>query len=96
MNAVFGAPINLPANQYKPLAGIKIGSPNEMKLVKNILVRVANLPGGIAHLITGPPMSERERYNQTVAEARLGILRVLPALGSGFVRQPQLIISSSG
>ncbi len=37
---------------------------------KEIPARVAKLPGVIARLMTGPPMSERERFQRNLLEAR--------------------------
>ena len=70
MSAAFSAPINPPASQSKVLAGIRTGSANGLDRAKNILARFTKLPGAVAHLVAGPPMSERERYKQKVAEAR--------------------------
>ena len=70
MNAVFGAPINRPVNQSRILAGIRNRPANELHLAINILVRITKLPGAIARLMAGPPMSERQRYNRNVAEVR--------------------------
>ena len=83
MNAVFGEPINRPASQSEIPAEIRIGSAYELNLAKNILARITQLPGAIARLLAGPPMSERERYNQTVAEARW---RTLEGLTSAWFR----------
>ena len=77
MNVVIGAPINQPPNQSKTLAEIRIGPAYGSNLAKNILARITKLPGAMARLVAGPPMSERERYNQTVAEARARNLEVL-------------------
>ena len=70
MSAAFSAPINPPASQSKVVAGIRIGSANGLDRAKNILARFAKLHGAVTHLLAGPPMSERERYKQRVAEAR--------------------------
>ena len=70
MSAAFSAPINPPASQSKVLAGIRIGSANGLDRAKNILARFAKLHGAVTHLLAGPPMSERERYNHKVVEAR--------------------------
>ena len=83
MFAVLGAPINLPASQSKILAGIKIRPVYGSNLAKNILARITNLAIAIARLVVGPAMSERERYNQTVAEARA---RNLEGLASAWFR----------
>ena len=83
MNVVFGASINLPANQSKILDGIRIGTAYKSDLARNILARMKKLPGAVGHLIAGPPMSEKERYNQKVAEARA---RNLEGLASAWWR----------
>ena len=70
MSAAFSAPISPPASQSKVLAGIRIGSADGLDRAKNILARFAKLHGAVTHLLAGPPMSERERYKQTVVEAR--------------------------
>ena len=70
MNAVSGASINQPTNRSKILAAMTTGTANELNLAKNILARITKLPGAMARLVAGPPISERERYNQTVAESR--------------------------
>ncbi len=70
MSAVIRASTNRPANQSRLLAGIKNEPVDESNLATNILARITKLPGAIARLMAGPPTSERERYNQTVAEAR--------------------------
>lgn len=70
MNPVFSAPINRPENHFKLLAEIRTGTANESNPVKNILARITKLHGAVTHLLAGPPMSERERYKQTVVEAR--------------------------
>jgi hypothetical protein len=48
----------------------RVGSAQRLNLAKSILPRTTKLPGVIARLIAGPPMSERERYNRNVVEAR--------------------------
>ena len=83
MNAVFGTHINRSTNQSKMLAGLRIGSANELNLARNIFARVTKLPAAIAHLVAGPPMSEKERCNQRVAEARA---RNLEGLASAWFR----------
>ena len=70
MNPVFSAPINRPENQFKLLAEIRLGTANESNPAKIFLARITKLPEAMARLVAGPPMSERERYKQTVVEAR--------------------------
>ena len=65
MNAIFGAVNNGPAK--------------DVNLAKNIWARTAKLPGAIARLVAGPPMSERERYHRNVAEVRGRTLEGLPS-----------------
>jgi len=83
MNAAFGAPIKLPASRSKILAAKRIESANELNLAETILARITKLSGAIARLVTGPPMSEQERYKQTVAEVRA---RALEGLASAWFR----------
>ena len=71
MDAVFGTAIEQPVSQSRILAGIRIGTAYDLNLTKNIFATTMKLPVAIAPLLAGPPMSERERYNQTVAEVRV-------------------------
>ena len=77
MSAAFSALINPSASQSKVLAGIKIGSANGLDRAKNVLARFTKLHEAVTHLVAGPSMSERERYKQTVLEARARNLEVL-------------------
>lgn len=45
-------------------------SVNRSVFTKNIPAHMAKLPGAIARLMAGPPMSERDRYSRDVAEAQ--------------------------
>ena len=45
-------------------------SGNRSVFTKEIPARVVKIPGAIARLIAGPPMSERDWFKQNVAEAR--------------------------
>ena len=63
MNSVLEAPTNLPRNQARVLAGIR-------KLSGNYLLRMTRLSSAVAHVVAGPPMSDRARYNQSLVEAR--------------------------
>ena len=47
-----------------------VGAAPKMKPAKHMSTRMTKLPGAILRLIVGPPMSERDRYNRDVAEAR--------------------------
>lgn len=45
----------------------------ELNPAVNIFTRVMTLPGAIARLVAGPPMTERERFNYNLAVARTRI-----------------------
>ena len=70
MNAVTGATINRPANRSRSIAGIRDRKSEELNRANNIMARLTTLPGSIARLLAGPPMTERERYEYAVAESR--------------------------
>ena len=45
--------------------------PGDLPVIdRNILSRMAKFPGGIARLMAGPPMTEQDRFNQNLVEAR--------------------------
>ena len=67
MNKVIGIPINFPANNSKKFLGIRFLSAYRDK---NVGARITNLGAAIGRLLAGPPMSEQEKFNRTVAEAR--------------------------
>ena len=43
---------------------------HEMNSAGNIFAQMTKLPGAITRFLAGPPMSERTRFRQNVAEAR--------------------------
>ena len=48
----------------------RVESENRPVSTKNIPAHMAKLPGAIARLMAGPPMSERDRYDRDLADAR--------------------------
>ena len=48
----------------------RVESVKQSVISNNIPAGIAKLPGAIARLIAGPPMSERDRFQHDVAEAR--------------------------
>jgi len=48
----------------------RVESVNRPVFTKNIPAQMAKLPGAIARLIAGPPMTDHLRFKQNLAEAR--------------------------
>ena len=71
MDAAFGSSIKRQVGRSGILPGIRIGPAYDLNLAKRILAQISKVPGAIARLLAGPPMSEWERYNQAVAEVRV-------------------------
>ena len=59
------------------------GAAPKVKPAKNISTRITKLPSAILQIIAGPPMSERDRYNRDVAEARA---KTYPGLAGAWIR----------
>ena len=57
-------------NQKQGPTVTRAESANRSVFTNEIPARVAKLPGAIARLMTGPPMSERERFQRNLLEAR--------------------------
>lgn len=49
---------------------IKFGPANGSAITRNISVGLVKLPGAIARLIAGPPMTDQSKFKQELAEAR--------------------------
>ena len=49
---------------------IRVGTVGEQNFAKFLLSQAAGIPEAMVSFMAGPPMTERERFNQKVAEAR--------------------------
>ena len=51
-------------------SSIRVRTVNERNFAKFLLTQAKEIPAAMVRLMAGPPMTERERFNQNVAEAR--------------------------
>ena len=52
-------------------SSIRVGTVNERKFAKFLLTQAAAIPEAMVRIMAGPPMTERERFNYNIAEARI-------------------------
>ena len=57
-------------NRNRGPQAIKVRSAQEWIFIKKLLAQTTELPQAMLRLLAGPPMTERERFNRNVAEAR--------------------------
>ena len=49
---------------------IRVGTVGEQSFAKFLLTQAVGIPEAMVRFMAGPPMTERERFNRNVAEAR--------------------------
>ena len=57
-------------NTNQDTGAIGTGAVRRSDPTGNIFAQIMKLPGAVGRLIAGPPMSDRDRFKQNVAEAR--------------------------
>ncbi len=49
---------------------IRVGTASEQSFAKFLLTQAVGIPEAMVRFMAGPPMTDRERFNRNVAEAR--------------------------